>query len=238
MVGNLRARAIAWWRQAAGDPEKRDLRRIGLVAFGVVGASVVLARLTQDTAAARAIRALAITLFALAAIALLGVVILMGEEVVHEMDASDPMRARHGGAYGPRIARFLREAPRECWAWIASIPGKVRGLRRQLTRESLSRMATTSVEALGGVPPPDAGPPPGAGRLARPPAPSPEPDANASGDPEPPPRRGAAPARSRRRALTASELSDRPAPPGRRRTARRSAKRANRFTDAGTRRRD
>jgi len=240
MVGNLRARAVAWWRRSVADPEKRDFRRIGLVAFGVVGASVVLARLTQDTAAAGAIRALAITLFALAAIALLGVVILMGEEVVDEMDASEPMRAQHGGAYGPRITRFLRETRHETWAWVTSIPGKVRGLRRELTRESLSRMAATSVEALGGVPPPDAGPPPGAGRLARPKAPSPEPEADpaAWGEPASPPRRAAAPARARRRALTASELSDRPAPAGRRRPARRSAARANGFRDAGTRARD
>jgi hypothetical protein len=238
MVGNLRARAVAWWRRSLADPEKRDLRRIGLVAFGVVGASVVLARLTQDTAAAGAIRALAITLFALAAIALLGVVILMGEDVVDEMDASDPMRARHGGAYGPRIARFLRESRHETWAWITSIPGKVRGLRHELTRESLTRMAATSVEALGGVPPADAGPPPGAGRLARPTAPSPEPDADPAASGDPAPRRAAAPPRSRRRALTASELSDRPATTGRRRPARRSATRASRFTDAGTRSRD
>src|SRR5215831_18928340 len=115
MVGNLRARAVAWWRRSVADPEKRDFRRIGLLAFGVVGASVVLARLTQDTAAAGAIRALAISVFALAAIALLGVVILMGEEVVDEMDASDPMRARHVGAYGPRVKQFLRDARHGIW---------------------------------------------------------------------------------------------------------------------------
>src|SRR5262249_20898091 len=90
---DLRAHAAAWWRRSHADPSKRDFRRIGLLAFGVVGASVVLARLTQDTAAAGAIRALAITLFALAAIALLGVVILMGEEGVGGMGASDPLRA-------------------------------------------------------------------------------------------------------------------------------------------------
>jgi hypothetical protein len=168
MATNLRARAVAWWRRSQADPGKRDFRRVGLIAFGVVGASVVLARLTQNTAAASAIRALAITLFALAAIALLGVVILMGEEVVDEMDASDPLRARDGGAYGPGVKRIVRKARRESRAWISSVPGRIRGLRRNLTRTSLSRMAATSVEALGGVPPSDAGPPPGAGRLARP----------------------------------------------------------------------
>jgi hypothetical protein len=168
MATNLRARAVAWWRRSQADPGKRDFRRVGLIAFGVVGASVVLARLTQNTAAASAIRALAITLFALAAIALLGVVILMGEEVVDEMDASDPLRARDGGAYGPGVKRIVGKARRESRAWISSVPGRIRGLRRNLTRTSLSRMAATSVEALGGVPPSGAGPPPGAGRLARP----------------------------------------------------------------------
>lgn len=222
MAGNLRARAVAWWRRSHADLEKRDFRRVGLIAFGVVGASVVLARLTQDTPAAGAIRALAITLFVLAAIALFVVVILMGEEVVHEMDASDPMRARHGGAYGPRIKRFVREAPRASRAWIASIPGKVRGLRHDLTRESLSRMAKASVAALGGVPPADAGPPPGAGRLARPTG-----DAHhaASDEPAGPTRRVPTPPQ-RRRALTASELTDQPRTTTRRRANPRSARRA------------
>ena len=211
MAGNLRARAVAWWRRSHADLEKRDFRRVGLIAFGVVGASVVLARLTQDTAAAGAIRALAITLFVLAAIALLTIVILMGEEVVHEMDASDPMRARHGGAYGPRIKRFLRDAGRGSRAWIAAVPGKARGLRHDLTRESLSRLATASVAALGGVPPADAGPPPGAGRLARPSAETHEPAAPARRAPRPP--------RERRRALTASELTERPSTTGRRQPA-------------------
>jgi hypothetical protein len=168
MAANLRTRAVAWWRRSQADPAKHDFRRVGLIAFGVVGASIVLARLTQNTAAASAIRALAITLFALAAIALLGVVILMGEEVVDEMDASDPLRARDGGAYGPGVKRIVGKARRESRAWISSVPGRIRGMRRNLTRKSLSRMAATSVEALGGVPPSDAGPPPGAGRLARP----------------------------------------------------------------------
>jgi hypothetical protein len=244
---NFRARAVAWWRRSHADPDKRDFRRIGLLAFGVVGLSVVLARLTQDTAAAGAIRALAITVFALAAIALLGIVLLMGEEVVDEMDASDPMRARHGGAYGPRIKQFLRDARHASWVWIASIPGKVRGLRHALTRQSLARMAVASADALGGVPPANAGPPPGAGPLAAPL----ETDPASSDDPTEPGRRAAAPPRARRRALTASELSDRPPATTRRRPAEpRSARRAgptrrsrratrsSRFTDTGTRSRD
>jgi hypothetical protein len=221
MAQNLRARAVAWWRRSHADPDKRDFRRIGLIAFGAVGASVILARLTQDTAAAGAVRALAITVFALAAIALLGVVILMGEEVVEEMDASDPMRARHGGAYGPRIKQFWRDARRGTRAWIASIPDTVRAMRREVTRESLSRFAHASVEALGGAPPPDVGPPPGAGRLARPLAEPPstaETRAAARDDPTEPGRPIADPP-ARRRALTASELAERSTASARRRPA-------------------
>jgi hypothetical protein len=241
MGRNVRARAVAWWRRSHADPDKRDFRRVGLIAFGVVGVSVVLARLTQDTAAAGAIRALAITVFALAAIALLGVVILMGEEVVDEMDASDPMRAQQGGAYGPRVKQFLRDARHASWVWITSIPGKIGGLRHELTRESLARMALASADALGGVPPADAGPPPGAGPLAAPLEAAPA----FSDDPTEPGRRADAPPRARRRALTASELSDgpptttrrRPSSPrsarstGRRRRRGRAATRSARFTD-------
>jgi hypothetical protein len=252
MVGNFRARAVAWWRRSHADLQRRDFRRVGLSAFGVVGGSVVLARLTQDTAVAGAVRAFAITVFALAAIALLGVVILMGEEVVDEMDASDPMRARHGGAYGPRIKQFVRAVPRETWAVVASIPGKIGGLRRSLTRRSLSRMAVVSVDALGGVPPVDVRPPHGAGPLAQPIAVPPESDSGSSDDPTEPGRRAAAPLRARRRALTASELSDRPPVTARRRAAeprsarrarrtrrfRRGVTRTSRFVDTETRPRD
>jgi hypothetical protein len=252
MGRNVRARAVAWWRRSHADPDKRDFRRVGLIAFGVVGVSVVLARLTQDTAAAGAIRALAITVFALAAIALLGVVILMGEEVVDEMDASDPMRAQQGGAYGPRVKQFLRDARHASWVWITSIPGKVGGLRHELTRESLARMALASADALGGIPPADAGPPPGAGPLARPIAAPLDADPASSDDPTEPGRRAAAPPRARRRALTASELSDGPSTTTRRRPAsprsarradptrrsRRAASRNSRFTDTGARARD
>jgi hypothetical protein len=251
MVGSLRARAVAWWRRSHADLQRRDFRRIGLIAFGAVGGSVVLARLTQDTAAAGAVRAFAITVFALAAMALLVVVILMGEEVVDEMDASDPMRARHGGAYGPRIKQFVRDVPRETRAWVASIPRKIGGLRRSLTRQSLSEMAVATVDALGGVPPVDAGPPRGAGPLARPISVPPESDSGSSDDPTEPRGRAVAPLRARRRALTASELSDRPpvtaqpaAEPrsarraGPTRRSRRAATRRSRFVDTETRPRD
>jgi hypothetical protein len=206
-VRSCRARAVAWWQRAHADPEKRDFRRIGVVSFGVVGASVVLAKLTQDTSMATVVRAFAITMFGLAAIALLAVVILMGEEVVEKMDETDPMRARRGGAYGPRIKRSFRDVWRSIRAWVSSRPASVAALRHNVTRDSFRRLAAASAEALSGVPPADVGPPRGAGRLARvgtappPPAPTePEPAAPVTPD--------AATPRARRRALTASELGD------------------------------
>jgi hypothetical protein len=229
----VRARAVAWWRRNHADPERRAFRRIGIISFGVVGLSVVLAKLVQDTPVAGVVRALAITMFGLAAIALLGVAIVMGEDVVDEMDATDPMRARHGGAYGPRIKQSLRDARRGTREWIvslphkiASLPGKLADLRHDLTRESFSRLATASAHALGGIPPADVGPPRGAGRLARPIAtpPAPEPEQG----PAPPESQEVptdSPPLRKRRALTASELADRPRagasrPPGNVRSSR------------------
>jgi hypothetical protein len=190
-----RARAIEWWRRCQTDPEKRDFRRIGVVAFGVVGASVILAKLTQETAVGGYVRAFAITMFGLATIALLVVVLLMGEEMVDAMDETDPLRARHGGAYGPRVKRFFRDLRSASRAWIASRPAKVAALRHDLTRDSLARLAAASGAALAGIPPADAAPPEGAGRLARvksepPPSPEREPaeaDAQTDTQPEPSP---------------------------------------------------
>ena len=162
-----RARAIEWWRRCQTDPEKRDFRRIGIIAFGVVGASVILAKLTQETAVGGYVRAFAITMFGLATIALLAVVLLMGEEMVDAMDETDPMRVRHGGAYGPRVKRFFRDLRSASRAWIKSRPAKVAALRHDLTRDSLARLAAASGAALAGIPPADAAPPEGAGRLAR-----------------------------------------------------------------------
>jgi hypothetical protein len=189
-----RARAIEWWRRCQTDPEKRDFRRIGIVAFGVVGASVILAKVTQETALGGYVRAFAITMFGLATIALLAVVLLMGEQMVDAMDETDPLCVRQGGAYGPRVKRFFRDLRSASRAWITSRPAKVAALRHELTRDSLARLAAASGAALAGIPPADAAPPEGAGRLARvksePPPPTEheptEPDAQA-GTPEPSP---------------------------------------------------
>jgi hypothetical protein len=239
-----RARAVAWWRRCHADPEKRAFRRIGLVSFGVVGASVILAKVTQDTPVAGVVRALAITMFGLAAIALLAVVIMMGEEVVGEMDATDPTRVRRGGAYGPRIKRFFRDAGSQSRVWVRSLPARVVALRHGFTRDSLARFAVASIDALGGVPPAGVAPPRGAGRLARmdaAPEPSSEPDAGAPSQ---------AREQARRRALTASELAERSSStaaarrpnatrasraPRRSRRSERAAARGGRTSDTGGR---
>jgi hypothetical protein len=207
----LRARAIEWWRQCQADPEKRDFRRIGVVAFGVVGASVILAKVTQETPVAVYVRAFAITMFGLATIALLAVVLLMGEEMVDAMDETDPMRVRHGGAYGPRVKRFFRDLRSATRAWIKTRPAKVAGLRHDLTRESLARLAAASGAALGGIPPADALPPEGAGRLAR-----------SQNAPPPPPEQAPEPADTQTRAQAG------PSPAARRVEASRAAARSSR----------
>ena len=166
--GTVRARAIEWWRRCQADPDKRDFRRIGVVAFGVVGASVILAKITQDTPVAAYVRAFAITMFGLATISLLAVVLFMGEEMVDAMDETDPMRVRHGGAYGPRVKRFFRDLRSASGEWIKSRPAKVAALRHDLTRDSLARFAAASGAALAGIPPADVAPPGEAGWLARP----------------------------------------------------------------------
>jgi hypothetical protein len=246
---SLRARALAWWQRSHADPEKRAFRRIGVISFGVVGGSVVLAKISQDAPAAGAIRAFAVAMFGLGAITMLGVVVLMGEEMVDAMDASDPMRASHGGAYGPRLKRFFREARHSAWTWFTSLPANVAALRHELTRESLARFVTVSGTALGGIPPADVPPPRSAGRLARPKRqPPPRPDETpastaepASTQPEPAPlgRRAPAAARSprsgspvvaRRPIKVRSSRTPRPA-----RRSERAAPRAGRGSNTGGR---
>jgi len=246
----LRARAIEWWRRCQTDPEKRDFRRIGVGAFGVVGASVILAKVTQETAAGGYVRAFAITMFGLATIALLAVVLLMGEEMVDAMDETDPMRVRHGGAYGPRVKRFFRDVRSASRTWIKTRPAKIAALRHDFSRDSLARLAAASGAALGGIPPADAPPPDGAGRLARPEsAPPPEeeperPDAqtDAQAEPSPAARRVAAsraaarssrsgqPVVARRPIKVRSRQTSRPT-----RRSERAASRAGRASNAGGR---
>ena len=242
----LRARVIAWWRRSHTDPEKRAFRRVGVISFGVLGGSVVLAKIAQDAPAAGPIRAFAITMFILAAITLLAVVLLMGEEMVDAMDESDPLRARHGGAYGPRLKRYFRELGLSARTWFTSLPANVEALPHKVTRENLARFAAASAAALGGVPPAGVPPPRSAGRLARPrrePPPPPEdvpasPADDAEPEPTPPARRlpGARSSRSgspvvaRRPIKVRSSRRRRPT-----RRSERAAQRAGRGSNAGGR---
>jgi hypothetical protein len=201
----LRARAVEWWRHCQADPEKRDFRRIGVVAFGVVGASVILAKVTQETPVAGYVRAFAITMFGLATIALLAVVLLMGEEMVDAMDETDPLRVRQGGAYGPRVKRFFLDLRSASGAWIKSRPAKVAALRHDLTRDSLARLAAASGAALGGIPPADAPSPAGAGQLAQPDSASPPPPENESASADTQPGIRAEPSPAARRVAASRE---------------------------------
>ena len=156
-----------------------------------MGASVILAKVTQETAVGGYVRAFAITMFGLATIALLAVVLLMGEQMVDAMDETD----RCACATAPTAPRqaVLPGPPGASRAWITSRPAKVAALRHDLTR-FLARLAAASGAALAGIPPADAAPPEGAGRLASqeraPPPPEQEPDAQAgTSEPSPAARR-------------------------------------------------
>jgi hypothetical protein len=201
---SLRARALAWWRRSHADPERRAFRRIGVISFGVVGGSVILAKITQDAPGAGPIRAFAVAMFGLGAITLLGVVVLMGEDMVDAMDASDPLRARHGGAYGPRLKRFFRDARHSARTWFTSLPANVAALRHELTRASLARFVAASATTLGGIPPADVPPPRSAGRLARPKRMRPPPPEQTPASPTEPPSTQLDPARPGRRARAAA----------------------------------
>jgi hypothetical protein len=246
---SFRARALGWWQRSHADPEKRAFRRIGLISFGVVGGSAVLVKISQDAPAAGAIRAFAVAMFGLGAITMLGVVVLMGEEMVDAMDASDPMRASHGGAYGPRLKRFLHEARHSARTWFTSLPANVAALRHRLTRESLARFVAASGTSLGGIPPADVPPPRSAGRLAQPERPSPPPPDEtpasptepASTQPEPAPlgrhtpaaarsSRAGSPVVARRPIKVRSSRTPRPA-----RRSERAAPRAGRGSNTGGR---
>jgi hypothetical protein len=195
--------ASARWRQLRAWLTRERLPRIGIVAVAAVAGSIVLARVTQSTAVAGLVRALTITVFGLAAITLLAVVIFRGDEVVDDLDATDPMRVREGGALGPKIKRFFQLVRRTTRAWLSSVWASIVGMRRDLTRQSVVRFAHASVVTLGGVPPADVPPPRGAGHLARldraPPPPEPEPTARERAASEPDVERSASsgPARVR-----------------------------------------
>jgi hypothetical protein len=151
---------------------------------------------------------------------------------------------RRGGAYGPRIKRFFRDAGSQSRVWVRSLPARVVALRHGFTRDSLARFAVASIDALGGVPPAGVAPPRGAGRLARmdaAPEPSSEPNAGAPSQ---------AREQARRRALTASELAERSSStaaarrpnatrasraPRRSRRSERAAARGGRTSDTGGR---
>ena len=147
------------------------------------------------------VRPFALTALVLASVALLGVGIVSFQSVVDELDESDPLATKQGGALGPTIKRALRKArssaARVAREWHAA-------LRRNITRESLARLARACADALSGVPPAEVSPPPSAGPLARPAgAPRPKPRRRVERHPALRRRPATSQARSRRRRVPA-----------------------------------
>jgi hypothetical protein len=184
-LSRLHRAAVVRWRQLHGWLTRERLRRIGVVAGVAAIVAIVAVRIIGGGIVGVIVWSLAVTVLVLAAFTLLGVVIFMNEELVDEFDATDPMRARDGGAFGPRIKRFFGNAIRGIRADLSSAPEGVAALRKGVTRNSVARFAHASAEALGGVPPADVPPPRSAGHLARPDRapepPEPEPTARERG---------------------------------------------------------
>lgn len=157
-----------WWRQLSALPKPALLRRVGLVALAYVVGSIVLAKFTWGSRGPGIVTPFAFAVLFLAAVALMGVAVVHSQDLVDEMEASRPPRVRNRGGFARTVNPMLwtvtaklRRRFRECRAWVRAT------LRRELTRESLTRRVRRLAHALSGAPP--AGVPPShAGRLTRP----------------------------------------------------------------------
>jgi len=169
--------------------QRVPLRAVAIVASSIIIVSVVTGIVT-GVMSDGIVRPFALIALVLAAVALLGVGIVSFQSVVDELDESDPLATTQGGALGPTIRRMLRKARasavRTAREWQAA-------LRRNVTRESLARLARACADALSGVPPAEVSPPPSAGPLARPAGAPPRPKARERSTPSPTPRLRRAP---------------------------------------------
>lgn len=157
------------------------LRRTGAVSCGVVIGSLVLARVIATTGS-RLLVALVFIVFVVAAVTLFAVVIAWCQEV-DEIGAADPVRVTNRGVIAGTMRRLWRNvaasAQRASRVWLSSAASIVTGLasrlaqivaalRREVTRDAVTRWVRAAAVALSGIPPPQVSPPAGAGRLARP----------------------------------------------------------------------
>lgn len=150
------------------EPKHVLLRRVGTVAVAYVVGSIVLAKFTWGSRGPGIVTPFAFAALFLAAVALMGVAIVHSQDLVDEMEASNPPELRKRGGFvravNPMLSTVnakLRRALREWRAWVGP------RLRRELTRESFDRRIRALARALSGVPP--AGVPPShVGRLTRP----------------------------------------------------------------------
>jgi hypothetical protein len=157
-----------WWRRLSMLPKHVLLRRVGLVGFiGVVG-SIALAKLTWGSSGPGIATPFAFAALFLAAVALMGVAVVHSQDLVDELEASHPPRVRNRGRFARAVnpmlwtvSARLRRASRRWRARVAST------LRREVTRESLTRRLRALASALSGVPSGGVSPA-AAGSLARP----------------------------------------------------------------------
>ncbi|HYU40167.1 MAG TPA: hypothetical protein VEM59_10075 [Acidimicrobiia bacterium] len=167
-IGRAHALVTEWWRRLSMLPKHVLLRRVGVLGFvGVVG-SIALAKLTWGSSGPGIATPFAFAALFVAAVALMAVAVVHSQDLVDELEASHPPRVRNRGAFARVVnpmlwtaSARLRRAFREWRARVAST------LRREATRDSLTRRLRAVASALSGVPPGGLSPA-AAGSLARP----------------------------------------------------------------------
>jgi hypothetical protein len=163
------------WRRLSMLPKRVLLRRVGAVALVWVVGSIAVAKLTWGSSGPGLATPFAFAALFLAAVALMAVAVVHSQDLVDELEASHPPRVRNRGAFARVVnpmlwtaSARLRRAVRDWRARVAST------IRREATRDSLTRRIRALASALSGVPSGRLSPV-AAGPLARPIAPRAEP---------------------------------------------------------------
>lgn len=156
------------WRQLSLLPKRVLLRRVGLVASVCIVGSLVLARFTWGSSGPGIATPFAFAALFLAAVALMGVVVVHSQDLVEELEASHPPQVRDRGrvarAVNPMLWTVSARGRRAFRVWRARVGST---LRREATRESIARRIRDLGSSLSGVPSEGRSPEAG-GPLARP----------------------------------------------------------------------
>jgi hypothetical protein len=159
---------IGRWRRRSMDPKHVLLRRVKTVAVSYVVGSIVVGRLTWGSHGPGLVTPFAFAALFLAAAALMGIAIIHSQDLVDEMEASNPPELRRRGRFvrvmNPMLSTANAKFRRASREWRARVG---RAFRRAASREGLVRSTRALARALSGVPPAGTSPR-NAGRLGRP----------------------------------------------------------------------